>query len=542
MKVLRSLCLMLLAALLLLGSMPAAALADGPEAERLSDYAVSGETFEALLSTRTKAKEPLLQDLCLDGMPLFRDKAGRWFYSLPAESPGRTDPTPSFTVPGGDVRLAVQGGITGETLRSGEPLRLLAYDDESYSLYEIVSTTLPLLTVEPAWNGIYQGEVPMELVLYDNRAEAETRQVALAGKIRVRGQSTSRFLKKGFKLSLTETMSRGNADKADANLLGLRYDDDWILYAGYNDQEKIRNVFCCQLWKNSCARDNSFGVDNGMEYRFVELFIGGEYYGLYALGYPIDAKQMELGRTAFGQTEESLYKKINWYQEAKVFWYTQGAVSGYALKDYVGDRPGNAWEALREYYRVLFYESPSDPAALRAWLDIPNTIDVALFFFMIQGSDNTDGSMKNVYLTHKQSGERDVMLYTPWDMDFTWGNQYTSGIATKTRMYVLTPEDNFFWPNGPIQKLLDAGDEDILGEVKTKYRQLRQGAWSEESMMTILDRFEADIFASGAYVREQERWPEGNYLEDSSVGLALFRQFIRERLAYVDSCIENLEA
>ena len=549
-----SLWLALLSAALLTGALPAdnestvsgpgpeAAVSVAPEAGRLTDHAVSGDVFEALLAARTEAAEPLLREPALDGMPLLQDKgSGLWYYSLPEGSADRTDPVLSYTGGSAGLRLAVFGGITGETLRNGEPVRLLAYDNESYSLYEIVCTTLPLLDIS-ASKEIGDENVAVQLRLYDNREEARTRLLELQGKMRVRGQSTRRFPKKGYKLTLTHPQADGSLANTNAALLGLRSDDDWLLYAGYNDQEKLRNVFSCQLWKESCAWDNSFQLNNGTEYRYVELFLNGRYHGLYALGYPIDAKQMHLGKTAFGPTEEFLYKKISWFAESKMSFSGGGRVSGYRLKDFTSEKISTAWAALRDYYRVLFRESQTAPAALRDRLDLPNAIDVHLFFFLIQGSDNTNVGLKNVYMTQKQLGERRVMLYTPWDMDFSWGNQFVKGNATKTRMYGFTPEDNFTWADSPIQKLLDAGDEDILEQVKAQYAQLRRNAWSDGSVLTMLDRFEEAIFASGAYGRDQARWPDGNYLEDSADGLALFRQFVLDRLAYMDGYIADLSA
>ena len=103
------------------------------------------------------------------------------------------------------------------------------------------------------------------------------------GNIHVRGRTAQTYPKKGYRISLIQESLGGNTRPNHVSLLGMRQDDDWLLYAAYNDQEKIRNVFSSNLWKYTCATDNAQGMDIGMEYRYLELFVNGEYWGLYAL-------------------------------------------------------------------------------------------------------------------------------------------------------------------------------------------------------------------------------------------------------------------
>src|SRR5918997_6086917 len=56
--------------------------------------------------------------------------------------------------------------------------------------------------------------------------------------IEVRGRWSRRFPKKSYALEIREP----DGTNRDAPLLGLPADDDWILYAAYNDRTLIRNV------------------------------------------------------------------------------------------------------------------------------------------------------------------------------------------------------------------------------------------------------------------------------------------------------------
>ena len=83
--------------------------------------------------------------------------------------------------------------------------------------------------------------------------------------IELRGQSSQSFAKKSYAVQLRTP--RG-ADR-DAALLGMPADDDWILYAAYNDKTLMRNVVAYQT-----AR----GLGRwAPQTRFVELTLNGRY-------------------------------------------------------------------------------------------------------------------------------------------------------------------------------------------------------------------------------------------------------------------------
>jgi len=89
--------------------------------------------------------------------------------------------------------------------------------------------------------------------------------------IETRGRWSRRFPKKSYRLELRE-QDGGNRD---APLLGLPADDDWILYAAYNDRTLLRNV----LVYATARRTGRYAART----RFVELRLNGRYHGVYVL-------------------------------------------------------------------------------------------------------------------------------------------------------------------------------------------------------------------------------------------------------------------
>ena len=97
--------------------------------------------------------------------------------------------------------------------------------------------------------------------------------------IEVRGQASQRFPKKQFSLETRDATGDGR----DVSLLGLPEDDDWILYAAYNDGSLLRNVVAYRA-----ARELGRYASR---HRFVEVVLNGRYWGVYVL-----QESLELGQ------------------------------------------------------------------------------------------------------------------------------------------------------------------------------------------------------------------------------------------------------
>ena len=89
--------------------------------------------------------------------------------------------------------------------------------------------------------------------------------------IEIRGSSSQQFPKKSYGLE-TKNSSQVTTDYP---LLDMPAENDWVLYAPYSDKTMIRDVFTYTLdaklghWSPRC--------------RFVELFLNGNYEGVYVL-------------------------------------------------------------------------------------------------------------------------------------------------------------------------------------------------------------------------------------------------------------------
>ncbi len=504
----------------------------------ITTLACSKEEVETIKKERIVTEEDLILELKFNNYALPRTRDGVFFYSLVENEVNAYNPGVSFS--GADPLVQIQFDteyITDEMIGRNESVTILAFNEKYYRTYTLVCTTLPVLNI--VCDLAYPIEdTPMQFYLFDNRENIKTREILSYGTMHLRGRTSMEYDKKGYKISL-KTGTDESAENRKESLLGMRKDDDWILYAGYNDIEKIRNVFSANLWKYSCAENNAFGLDNGYEYRFVEMLFNGEYYGLYALGYKVDSKVVGLNELP---NEEYLFKKIDWDNEFNSNLYNGLPLPGYELDK--GTDCAEAWKALKSYFRLFMDAENSRDAIQQLYsaVDIDNSIDILLFINLIQGIDNAgEDAFKNLYLTLKYDTDHYVVLFTPWDMDYSWGSWWEDQAKNKTVAYFYGANEHAIMPYNAAMKLVELGDEGIKQRIAERYYELRMNQWSEERLNEMIDEYEEDIFLSGCYLRDMQRWPDGCY-GDPGLMLSTFRSFVMARMAYMDKYVAALTA
>lgn len=501
--------------------------------KRLADITVTEDELISILESREDKTFQTIS-LKLEGNACFKEEESDFFYYSVID--GAKEPlNPTLKVVGDErgLKAAVTKTLSWEDIEKNEPLEVVIYNDKYFHIYKLTVTTLPIMNIE-CKHDMSEEDSKMHMTLFDNRKNTASRVVASDGFVRYRGATTLYYPKKGMRLSLTMKSVGENRRPNDISLLGLRQDDDWILYAAYNDQEKIRNVFSHNLWEYSCARDNAENIDAGMEYKYIELFVNGRYEGLYALGSPLDEKQFELSGKA---DEEALYKSISWSSPENVI-MTEAGVDGFEVKS---GTDMSAWDLYIQYCDYLV-KNKSDSQALMKGIDLDNAIDFSLFMALIQGMDTTNGpKAKNFYISIKDKNGQLQGLYAPWDMDISWGNYWIGDININfTIPYGNSANDFFLFEQGYLNRIIVNNDTEIGKLYVDKYKKLRSSVWSDESIEALLLKYEAQIYGSGAYRRDMARWPEGTY-NDPEEKLTKFIKYAKKRFSRLDEYIERLD-
>jgi len=502
-----------------------------------SELTLPENEYAALQKHRQEDPE-LLSALYFDGIELAKDLENHtWYYSFPDGAVAQPDPEVTLEGKGG-IRIAFRDmQVTPESVEQNEAAEFTVYTGGSYFCGRLVYTTLPIMTIGfegEEISGDDENETDVHMTLYDNR-EGET-LFSSDGRAHVRGNLTREFPQKGFRLTLTKPAEEdGHQKKNKVSLLGLPEESDWLLYPAYNDQEKIRNVFSCALWKQSCATDNAYGYDTGIEYRYVELFLNDRYWGLYAVGYPISEKGIGLS----GEPGEyGLYKATHGVTDENRIEFVddEEGLRLYALRPQMKGRNdmslAELWEPVLWYYHEM-YENRDDDAALWEMTDRNNVLDYYLFINLIQGQDQASVfGYTNRYLAILKE-DRWKAIYIPWDMDRTWGNSTNVEEDCNTGRYEYDETWNVYNEDGPLHQLIRNGDESVRREIADRYAKLREDVWSDAAVAALIDGYEADIYGSGAFRRDIERWPDGFYNAPEEK-LGRFREHVMARLSYLD--------
>jgi hypothetical protein len=502
---------------------------------------ISKEEAETVIASRSLNKD-LVFSVSFNGRELVFDEAlGTYFYSVTEGEESSFTPDIRVESDHGRVSAAfVETGITEEAIRSDTAIPLLFYNADYYMEAELKCTTLPIMSIECSGD-ITDEYTDMTMELEDNRKEAVKSLVKSDGLIRRRGGITSEFPKFPLRLKLQYHSPGESRRSFRTSLLGMQENSSWILYPAYNDEDKIRNVFSQNLWYDTVGDKNSFGISTGPEYRFLEVFMNGSYQGLYALGYTIDETGMGIDPN---DDDQGIFKKVldTRYDLLEMRERNEDAVRGYRLitdEEELIEGISDKWGALVRYFLYLD-ENGADSEKLLDAIDVDNAMYYALFVDMVQGDDSI---YKNFYLAiKKDSLGRMKTLYCPWDLDATWGNEFKETALNRFAQYSHPAEYNFFMEDTYLEQVLVNADTDTLDRFIAAYRELRSGAWSDESITAMLDSYEKDIFGSGAYLREMERWPDANYVEDPQKGLTRFKSYVLERLAEYDGYFDRLEA
>ena len=161
--------------------------------------------------------------------------------------------------------------------------------------HQLNENSLPLvnLTVDTSAvnrNDYVQGVI--EITDYQRRTDPAAETVRYQCKLRYRGASASIYSKKSFAVRLYgET-----GEDLDANIFGIREENSWILDAMAIDRLRMRNRVCFDVWNDMSHTpyETKYANRNGTEVVFVELFLNGDYHGLYCMSDKIDRKLLGL--------------------------------------------------------------------------------------------------------------------------------------------------------------------------------------------------------------------------------------------------------
>lgn len=282
----------------------------------------------------------------------------------------------------------------------------------------------------------------------------------LTAGIRLRGNSTAGFVKKPYRIKF----------EGKQNLLGLnngnRY-KSWVLLADWNDYTYSRNYFSLHL--GNALPNMEFSPDS----KHVEVFINGQYKGIYLLTEQVQAANGRVSVDLEGQQdatiadtgfllelEASTTRRANEGEEGKAWFKVDGyakngtiddsyKVSDYTVAYYVvkSDARSEVQMEFIKNYMTSVYDAiykTKDRDTIESLIDINSAID--MYFIQLLANDG-DGNYSSIYC-YKDAGGK-LKFGPPWDFD----NSYM-GSTNSTTFYHLLNDlyKNYTWFSSAVKE------------------------------------------------------------------------------------------
>lgn len=384
----------------------------------------------------------------------------------------------------------------------------LAKSQWETAISEYNEYSLPLVNVEVDVSGLKkESYIPGHITIVDAEMRTEGRLMASFDcKLRYRGASSLKYEKKSFAIKLLDS----DGEDLDVNVFGIRKENDWILDAMAIDRIRMRNRVCFDIWNeiSKTPYKTDFDNRNGTLGYFVEVYLNGEYHGLYCMTDKIDRKLLGL-KKAKEQSDGSVYVRGVLYKGEA--WTDATRMTGYDISESFDGEAWNGWEL----------QYPDDYPCYDAWKPLMNLIDFCntrnAFFklhyrqhfyydnlvdyaLFIMGLNIIDNNVKNTHFSCPDINVNETFLITPWDLDCSLGGLYEgSHYEEYTKINELTSNYLYY-------QLYVYNVDNFRGSMKERWQELLSGIMSPDNFNARLDAYAKRFKESGAWQREYDKW------------------------------------
>ena len=347
------------------------------------------------------------------------------------------------------------------------------------------------------------------------------------GGIRGRGNSSwSWYDKKPYRIKLDEKHK----------ILGLDKAKSWVLLANYRDVTDLMNTYVFETgqW---------LGLPFTNHTRYVELYLNGEYRGVYQL-----TEQIQQGKNRVNVSDErgillsldvddgpgeSPYANDNFYSKV----YRMPAAVKFPKDEFA---TANTVDSVRtEFAKLEQAIKNKDYAQVEQLLDIPSFIkylQLQAFVYNVELS-----APRSIYL-HKD-GDGKWVMGPLWDFDgaydFDWNNMYT-GHTFFSNYKETVMGTNPLKRNGNYN-YVPQFFTDLFGcrEFVEQYK--AQWASVSDSIVTrnweVMEKYIQNL-NRGPMTRESKRWPLGG--KEFRTEMEKMHQWLIDRCKYMTNLIENI--
>ena len=347
-----------------------------------------------------------------------------------------------------------------------------------------------------------------------------------SGTARIKGRGNSSWLwydKKPYKFKLD----------SKSKLLGLSQAKDWNLLANYRDVTDMMNVVAFETARY-------IGMPNTNHTRFVEVFLNGEYIGLYQLTEKIEVDDnrvnidREKGVLLTLDQDDGPTLSPNKYNNffSKVYSLPM------AIK-YPDEPTAEQIAHAADEFAVLENAIKAhDYKLVDSLLDIPSFIGILQlheYFYNVEID-----APRSIYLYKDAGGKYVFGPVWDWDagFDFDWSNMYTGHDFFSNYKELIYGTDPYRASGASYKISMFFRDMFKNKEFVTKYKD----TWNSNKDSLYLEpwikieKYTSELM-KGSYSRDLKKWPV--YGKNVSAEIARMSEWLQNRLDYLTTVINN---
>ena len=404
---------------------------------------------------------------------------------------------------------------------------------------------LPIIMIETEGTIQQENKVAGEMVLITrhdgDHGDLQSARPEWTGNIgiEIRGKSSTGFPKTNFGL---ETRDENGLDE-NVSLLEMPSESDWVLHGPYSDKSLMRNALAYELGRQLGRYQPRT--------RFVELYLNGEYWGVYLLTEKIKRDEDRVDMPAVSDNVEQGDITGGYIFKRESSGEGTGWVSDYGtIYDYHEPRAEEITQSQSRYLDQLLndFENMMQSSTFEdedlgypSFLDVDSFIDYAIITELAR---NIDGYRKSSYTQKLPDSMGGLMVMGPlWDFNLAFGNaNYCNSERTDGWLYngqhlcIDLTQIPFWWIT-----LIDS--ESFQERMRCRWEVHREGPLADENISQLITGWRAQLVA--AQRRDEQRWGTiGEYVWPNPIvwdtwnqEVSYLQSWTLERAAWLDDAI-----
>ncbi|MFX0186762.1 MAG: CotH kinase family protein [Candidatus Hodarchaeota archaeon] len=330
--------------------------------------------------------------------------------------------------------------------------------------------------------------------------------------VKIRGRYNADLPKKGYRIELSEPKS----------ILGMREDDDWMLFAMYSDLPRMQIKLAMELYQ-TLTPSNPTAILPDSEY--VIVYVNRELRGLYLLVEKNDRRLFALD-DAMNNIMSSLI-----FQSS----YAHDNFHYYLYKEWEQDWPNEydgiyIMDAIMSDLVYFIKNTPEEEFfdvenGIYSKFDKQNLIDFYIYNFFILHDDFWD---HNYFIVRNTNPSKFFLV--PWDFDRCFGQWLRRNSAPDRNDEEFLRQHNLLF-----DRLLT--NAEFKNDCKTRWFSLRDTIWVEEAIIDMLMEYYEEIkevLDIDTNLWYHNLWAE-NWEEEIDKSIDHVFEWIPNRLVFCDS-------